>query len=522
MCPSDVAPTPPPYRPGASGQPEGAPETPRRSVPIGWIVLIVAGGLVSLIALAPLVGGSGLLWVDATKKDREGFFTTPSERLETTTYAITSSKVDLGADPTGRRARVDLGELATIRIDVRSTDESNTFVGIGPAHEVNRYLSDVSHAEVEHLRFDPFAVDYRYHQGGAPRTAPGDAKFWAASVEGPGAQRLEWRPQSGNWAVVIMNADGSAGVSVQTSLGASSPWVFRVGLILVVAGAVGMLIGVTLLVAGILGLTRGSDLELTTAAGPGRRPVRLQGRLDEPLSRWLWLVKWLLLIPHFIVLAVLWIAFVLVTVVAFFAILFTERYPRSLFGFNVGVLRWTWRVTYYGYSALGTDRYPPFSLGEEPDYPATLSVTYPERLSRGLVLVKWWLLAIPHYLILTLLEGGGTWRVGRGGWWVARYPAGGFIGLLVFFAAVALLFTGRYPRGLHDLVVGLNRWVYRVIVYVALMRDDYPPFRLDQGGAEPGPDQVPPTGTPPHGEALVPGPEQPGPRPEPASTGTTH
>src|SRR5437588_8586861 len=213
-------------------------------------------------------------------------------------------------------------------------------------------------------------------------------------------------------------------------------------------------------------------------------PLRLTGELSPRLSRGLWLVKWLLAIPHFIVLFFLWIAFLAVSVVAFFAILFTGRYPRGLFDFNVGVLRWSWRVGYYSYSALGTDLYPPFTLKDVSDYPARLDVTYPESLSRGLVLVKWWLLALPHYLVVAVFATG-AWAAstGTGSQWM--FGSGGLIGLLVLFAGIMLLFTDRYPKSLYDFVLGMNRWVFRVAAYAALMTDVYPPFRLDLGGDEP-------------------------------------
>ena len=221
---------------------------------------------------------------------------------------------------------------------------------------------------------------------------------------------------------------------------------------------------------------------METNTGP--YPLQLTGELSPRLSRALWLVKWLLAIPHFVVLFFLWVAFAAVSVIAFFAILFTGRYPKGLFEFNVGVLRWSWRVGFYSYSALGTDRYPPFTLKDVSDYPARLDVTYPESLSRGLVLVKWWLLALPQYLIVAVFSGGAwsTWS-GRGGEWI--WSSGGLIGLLVLFAGIVLLFTDRYPQSLYDFVLGMNRWVFRVIAYATLMTDSYPPFRLDPGGSEP-------------------------------------
>ncbi|MEE9324826.1 MAG: DUF4389 domain-containing protein [Dehalococcoidia bacterium] len=195
-------------------------------------------------------------------------------------------------------------------------------------------------------------------------------------------------------------------------------------------------------------------------------PVSIRGELTEPPSRGWWLLKWLLALPHYIILVFLWVAFIVVTIIAFFAILFTAKYPRGLFDFNVGVLRWSWRVGFYSYQALGTDRYPPFSLAPDDSYPADLEVKYPERLSRGLALVKWWLLAIPHYLVVGIFQGG--WGYGQGG----------LLGVFVIIAAVALLFTGKYHGDIFKLVVGLNRWSYRVAAYAALMTDEYPPFRL--------------------------------------------
>jgi hypothetical protein len=179
----------------------------------------------------------------------------------------------------------------------------------------------------------------------------------------------------------------------------------------------------------------------------------------------LWLIKWLLAIPHVIVLFFLGIAFFFLTVWALFAIAFTGRYPRGIFDFNVGVLRWSWRVSFYAYSALGTDRYPPFSLSSR-DYPANLEVEYPENLSRGLVWVKWWLLAIPHYVVISIISGG------------QRGP--GLATVLAVFGAVGRLFKGQYPADIFTLVMGFNRWTLRVMAYAALMTDRYPPFRLEE------------------------------------------
>jgi hypothetical protein len=189
--------------------------------------------------------------------------------------------------------------------------------------------------------------------------------------------------------------------------------------------------------------------------------VRVRGDFDAP-SRWLWLFKWCVLaLPHYPILILLYLVYPFSTVAAGVAILCTGRYPRPLFDFNVGVLRWSWRVMNYRFPMNSTDRYPPFTLAARSDYPGDLAVDYPERLKNWAVLVKW-LLAIPQVLLCWSMEA--------------------LLQVLCVVGALTLLCTGTIPQGIFDLLMGMVRWRYRVAVYVSLMRDEYPPFRMDLGG----------------------------------------
>jgi hypothetical protein len=463
----------------------------------GPIVMLILGLLFLSIGIAPLIGGAVLGGV-LSQQNADGFLTSPAVPVAADSYAVTSPDIGIGNDVP--QLPLDIG---TVSLSARGSAGSEVFIGIATKADVDRYLSQVHHTEVVDVSLSPQVVRLRDHPGDVRPALPGDQDFWIESDSGQGTAQLQRRIESGDWVAVVMNADASEGVNVALQAGFRSDWFGPLAAWLFVTGFVFCLIGLPLLILGVIGIGQ----RMNPGGAPvdtSRYPAHLTGHLEKTPSQWLWLVKWLLAIPHYIVLAFLWVAVAITSIGAWFAILFTGRYPRALFDFNVGVLRWTWRVGFYSYSALGTDKYPPFSLSST-SYPADFTIEYPERLSRGLIFVKSWLLALPHLLLIGAVTGSSFvfgWPTGWGmspgwgsgmwnnaGWGPGGWPPGSImrvgsisiVGLLVLVVGVSLLFRNRYPVALFDLLMGINRWIFRVIAYVGLFRDEYPPFRLDQG-----------------------------------------
>jgi len=188
---------------------------------------------------------------------------------------------------------------------------------------------------------------------------------------------------------------------------------------------------------------------------PGSDPLMsFDIEYPESLSRWKLFVKWLLAIPHFVVLWLLSWAFIVVACIAWFAILITGRFPRGLWDFMLFYMRWSARVTTYA-TTYQRDEYPPF--GDAP-YPVRLDLEYPVSLSRWKIFLKW-LFIIPNVFVLSFV--------------------GFAAGIAVIIAWVAILLTGKYPRGLFDFVTGTYRWAHRAGAYFFLMTDRYPPFSLE-------------------------------------------
>ena len=259
----------------------------------------------ALIGGALLFGTGALTWAYSTQRDDAGYFTSHSVRIETVTAAMQSQRIDLGSDRRPNRWPFGDGNLATVRLQATAREGEQIFIGIAHSSDVDTYLTGVAHDEVTRINWSHGdTVKYSRIDGAATATPPADQTFWATSASGPGQQSLTWDVKGGNWSIVVMKPDGSADVAADISMGvkvnALVGFMFGIGItsIVLLAARHALIIFATRGRAG-----DGATVPVESLPVAGRSPVRLTAALDEPLSRWLWLVKWFLLIPHFIVLA---------------------------------------------------------------------------------------------------------------------------------------------------------------------------------------------------------------------------
>jgi hypothetical protein len=222
----------------------------------GRTVLAVAGGIVALLAAGLLIAGAALLWVGG-QRDSDGFFTTAPHDFTSPTFAISSDDLEVVSD--APRWLFDQDRIGTIRIRATGT-ERPLFVGVGPAEEVDRFLANVPHEVTTGVGTDPFDVEYRQAIGTRPPLPPEGETFWAASSVVRGDGEVSWDVESGRWAVVVMNADGSAGVDARLELGAKVGFLVPAGLGMTIGGASLLLVGLGGVVLGLV------------ARRPGRRP----------------------------------------------------------------------------------------------------------------------------------------------------------------------------------------------------------------------------------------------------------
>jgi len=454
----------------------------------GKVALLVFGIIFLLVAVGLMFAGGTLIWVDQALKDDEGFITTDDIDLEPgtpgtqVTHAIITRPADIDLEEKWVWGVID---LATIKVEVKNNNSSKqVFIGIAKESDVEDYLNSVSYNEITEFRIHPYRVYYEYHAGSSePEEAPTDQEFWEVSSSGAGTRSLEWELESGTWVLVLMNADGSAGIDLSGSIGIKVPWIIWLGIGLLIGGIVVLIIGVLMVYFAarrpmVSGGTKGTVSSISDDSGTviaeksNGYPASLDiDYPDRALNRLSTFFRIIWIIPIAIILGLvtspLWsesdgcsyqyAAGGILFLPIILMLLFRQKYPRWWFDWNVALTKFAARV--YAYLALLRDEYP----STDEDQAVHIEIAYPDAkqdLNRWLPLVKWFL-AIPHYFVLFFLSIAAL--------------------VYVVIAWFAILFTGRYPRGLFDFVAGLFRWYLRVAVYAFLLTTDrYPPFSLSE------------------------------------------
>jgi hypothetical protein len=217
VVPPESAPTRAPLPPQPAPSPPGTGPAPGGGWGAGRVILVVLGSLVLMGALGLGVAGATVGVAGAALRDNGGYVMTGDVHLATSTHAVATGNLALRLDQVPDSV---LGD-AKVRITPRGT--APVFVGIAPTAQVQQYLAGVSHANLVDLSGIGAHPVYRVFPGGAPPTAPGNAGIWAAQASGTGQQALTFSPRTGDWTLVVMNADGSSRVDVDAAAGAQVP-----------------------------------------------------------------------------------------------------------------------------------------------------------------------------------------------------------------------------------------------------------------------------------------------------------
>jgi hypothetical protein len=229
------------------------------------IALVVTGALASLFAAGLLAAGGLALWGDS-QKDSDGYLSTDTHRFEAGTRALATENLDV--DLGGADWVAESDDLGNVRVQVESRDDKPVFVGIARTSDVEDYLQGVSHSTLTDVDTSPFEAAYDQHSGDRRPAAPAQSQIWTASEQGSGKQTLNWEIDDGDWSVVVMNADGSAGVDADVSTGASVPFLDELGWSAIGSGGFVLVVGLALLVAGIRRPSNPTGTAPVTGAAP--------------------------------------------------------------------------------------------------------------------------------------------------------------------------------------------------------------------------------------------------------------
>ena len=214
----------------------------------GRIAAVVTGGLAALLALLVLSSGAALLWGES-QKDHDGYLSTKSDRFHTRTYALATDNLDVDTDGASRVLSHDM--FGTVRVKAHSNDGKSVFIGIARTKDVDRYLRGTAHTRVTDVDTSPFRASYRPSAGEGRPGVPAEQSIWAAQADGTGTRTLSWDVEDGDWSVVVMNADASAGVDAGVSAGAELPWLDEAGWVALGGGTLIALVAGVLIVAGV-------------------------------------------------------------------------------------------------------------------------------------------------------------------------------------------------------------------------------------------------------------------------------